>query len=137
MSSQENKEVIRRVFDAISGGDMKTLESLLADDVVEHEEFPGLEPNKEGVLAFFRHMRTAFPDMKWMADDLLADADLVAVRGRFRGTHQGEFMDIPGSGNSVEVPLADFFRVRDGKVVEHWGVTDTGSLMQQLGAWED
>jgi predicted ester cyclase len=51
-----------------------------------------------------------------------------------RGTHSGEFMGIPASGKTVEVPLADFFRVNDeGRVAEHWGVIDNLVMMQQLG----
>jgi len=43
-------------------------------------------------------------------------------------------MGVPASNKSVEVESIDIIRVADGKVVEHWGVTDTMSLMQQIGA---
>ena len=48
--SEANKEIMRRAYRAIGEGDVKVLEELMADDVIEHEEFPGLEPTKEGVL---------------------------------------------------------------------------------------
>ena len=32
--------------------------------------------------------------------------------------------------------MGDFLRLADGKVVEHWGATDTGMMMQQLGMGE-
>lgn len=137
MTPPDNKDVIRRTFEAISRGDLDTLEDVIADDVVEHEEFPGLEPNKDGVIRFFNYLRSAFSDLEMSAHDMLADGDLVAVRGTMTGTHQGEFMDIPATGNRVEVPFADFFRLEGGKVAEHWGVTDTHVMMAQLGVLEE
>lgn len=137
MTPHDNEEVIRRTFEAINRGDLDALEAVLADDVVEHEEFPGLEPNKDGILRFFNHLRSAFPDLEMTAHHMLTDGDLVAVRGTMKGTHQGEFVDIPATGNRVEVPFADFFRLEGGKVAEHWGVTDTHVMMVQLGVLEE
>jgi predicted ester cyclase len=42
--------------------------------------------------------------------------------------------EIPASGKTINVPVADFFRLSQGRIVEHWGVSDIGSLMQQLRA---
>ena len=50
------------------------------------------------------------------------------------GTHQGDLMGIPATGKSVEFGGTDIIRIRDGKIAEHWGSTDTMSLMQQIGA---
>ncbi|BAS13709.1 conserved hypothetical protein [Arthrobacter sp. Hiyo8] len=50
------------------------------------------------------------------------------------GTHRGDMAGVPASGNTVEFGGTDIIRVEDGKVAEHWGSTDTLSLMQQIGA---
>jgi steroid delta-isomerase-like uncharacterized protein len=118
----------------MGSGDSGTLEALLADDVVEHEVFPGLEPTKEGVLKFFKIMREAFPDLTMTADDMISEGDRVFVRGTMAGTHRGEFMGMPGTGKRIKVAYADFMRIENGKFAEHWGVTDTAALMEQLGA---
>jgi predicted ester cyclase len=49
------------------------------------------------------------------------------------GTHQGEFNGIPPTGKSFSVEMIDRVRTRDGKAVEHWGVSDTMGMMTQLG----
>jgi predicted ester cyclase len=49
------------------------------------------------------------------------------------GTHKGDFAGIAPTGRSINVPFADFLRFSGGKVVEHWGVTDGGTMLQQLG----
>jgi steroid delta-isomerase-like uncharacterized protein len=135
--SEQNKAVVRRAYEAMGQGDFGTLEELMADDLIEHEEFPGLEPSKEGVLQFFRMMRAAFPDLSMTAEDMVAEGNMVCVRGTMSGTHSGEFIGIPATGNQISVAFADFMRLEGGKLAEHWGVTDTESMMRQLGVLED
>jgi predicted ester cyclase len=43
-------------------------------------------------------------------------------------------MGVPGSGKSVSINVVDFVRIRDGKAVEHWGMMDGMTMMQQIGA---
>ena len=108
--------------------------SLLAEDFVEHEEQPGLQPTKQGVLEFFGMLRLAFPDMRMDVEDLIAGGDKTVARARVTGTHQGEFAGVPATGRQVEVQLIDIMRFDDaGLVCEHWGVMDMMSMMQQLG----
>ncbi len=49
------------------------------------------------------------------------------------GTHTGDFMDIPATGKAVSHLFIDIDRVADGKILAHWGVSDTLGMMQQLG----
>jgi steroid delta-isomerase-like uncharacterized protein len=132
--SEEAKSLIRQFYGEVSAGNLGVIDELVADDVIEHEEFPGLEPNKDGVKQFFAMFRSAFPDLRMEADETVSEGELVCVRGTMSGTHQGEFMGIPASGKRFEIRGFDMVRVRDGQVVEHWGVTDMMSMMQQLGA---
>jgi len=126
---------MRRAYELISAGDIDGFADLLADDLVEHEEFPGLEPSKEGVKQFFAIFRAGFPDLRYEPQDIIVSGDKVAVRARFKGTQSGEFMGMPPSGKSVDVQLVDIVRFEDdGLAHEHWGVFDAMSMMQQLGA---
>ena len=132
--SEEVKAGIRRFYDeVINGGRLEVIDELLAPDFVEHQEFPGLEPNRDGVKKFFAIWREAFPDTTASIDLLVAEGDLGAVYGTWTGTHQGEFMGIEPTGKKIALPVADFGRFRDGLCVEHWGAQDSGLLMQQLG----
>ena len=63
-----------------------------------------------------------------------AEGDLVAARYSWRGTHKGEaFLGIPPSGKAILVRGMDFFRLRDGKIVEHWDNVDELGMLTQLG----
>ncbi len=125
----------RRAYDLINAGDIDGFGDLLAEDFVEHEETPGLAPTKEGVLAFFRMYRAAFPDLQMQAEEVLASGDRTVIRARATGTHQGEMMGMPATGKSIDVKLIDIMGFNDaGMICEHWGVIDMLSMMQQLGA---
>ena len=131
----DHAATIRRMYDLLSAGDIDGFGNLLADDFVEHEETPGLEPTKEGVKQFFHMYRAAFPDLRMEPQDVLASGDKVVARARATGTNQGEFMGMPATGKSVDVQLIDIIRFGDdGLAREHWGVFDALGMMQQLGA---
>ena len=131
----DHAATIRRMYDLLSAGDIDGFGDLIADDFVEHEETPGLEPTKEGVKQFFHMYRAAFPDLRMEPQDVLASGDKVVARTRATGTNQGEFMGMPATGKSVDVQLIDIIRFGDdGLAREHWGVFDALGMMQQLGA---
>jgi steroid delta-isomerase-like uncharacterized protein len=125
---------MRKAYDLINAGEIAGFAALLADDFVENEQSPGLEPTKEGVLQFFTMYRAAFPDLRFEPKQFFTNGDTVAVYYRVTGTHTGEFMGIPATGKSVDVNGVDIVRFGDdGLGREHWGVFDAMSMMQQLG----
>ncbi len=129
---------MRRLYELLTAGDVDSFGDLLADDFVEHEELPGLTPTKEGVIALFRMYIAAFPDLRMVPEDVLTSGDKAVARVRATGTHQGEFMGMSATGKAVDVQLIDIIRFGDdGLAREHWGVFDTMTMMQQLGAAPD
>lgn len=134
----DHAATMRRIYDLLSVGDVDGFGEVVADDFVDHEELPGLAPAKDGVLAFFRMYIAAFPDLRMDAEDVLPSGDKVVARVRATGTHQGEFMGMPATGKAIDVQLIDIIRFGDdGLAHEHWGVFDTMTMMQQLGAVPD
>jgi steroid delta-isomerase-like uncharacterized protein len=136
MSTEQNKAMARRMIEeVINRGDMSQVDEYLAPDFVEREELPpGLPGGREGVKQLTAILHSAFPDFKATIDDLVAEGDKVVIRQTWRGTHKGEFMGIPPTAKSVSFGVIDILRIAGGKVVEHWGLMDSTSLMQQLGA---
>ena len=131
----DHAATMRRMYDLLSAGDIDGFGDLIADDFVEHEEAPGLEPSKDGVKQLFHMYRAAFPDLRMEPQDVLASGDKAVARVRATGTHEGEFLGMPATGKSVDVELIDIIRFDDdGLAREHWGVFDALKMMQQLGA---
>src|SRR5215831_7160204 len=106
----DHAATMRRMYELLSAGDVDGFGDLVAEDFVEHEETPGLDPSKEGVIQLFRMYTAAFPDLRMEAEDVLVSGDKVVARVRGTGTHQGEFMGLPATGKSVDVQLIDIVR---------------------------
>lgn len=135
--STEPKELCRSFMEeVVSGGDLDRIDEFISADVIEHEEVPGQPPGRDGVRAFFEMTHSAFPDFRVEIEQLLAEGDTVVIHSRFLGTHEGEFMGIPATGRAMDMAVIDIVRVADGKIIEHWGISDTMALMQRLGAIE-
>lgn len=133
----EGTGLIRRFYDEVIGkGEIGLIDELVIDDVVDHEEgLPGQPSGKDGVRFFVNAMREAFPDIRpKTTEPTMADGDLEAARTILTGTHEGELMGVAATGKTVEFESIDIIRIEEGRVAEHWGVTDVMSLMQQLGA---
>ena len=133
MSTEQNKAIVRRVFDEIvNKGRMSAADELLAADYVNHN-FPAPAPGAEGFKLVTTMFRTAFPDIVVTLEDELAEGDKVVTRGRFEGTHKGEFMGIPATGRRVSIKYLDIWRLENGKCKENWVQMDLLGLMQQMG----
>src|SRR5687768_5345782 len=114
--STPNKTIVARLYREISSDNLDILDELLAINFVEHEVIPGLPSTRAGVRQMFAGMRAGFPDLQMVVEDMIAEGDKVFVRATMRGTQRGTFMEIPASGKKVQVAVADFFRLSEGRI---------------------
>jgi predicted ester cyclase len=120
--SEENKEMVRRMVEAINEGEEAT--------VVE-ELFAPRAARRVGRL--FAEFRSAFPDWREEVVQLVAEGDAVAGRFRCSGTHLGEFLGEAPTGKRMDVQEVFFLRAEDGRFVDFWGLEDSLGRMRQLG----
>ena len=108
------------------------VDRFVAEDYINHNDFvaDGREANRQFWTAFF----AALPDLSATMEDLVISGDRVVGRFVYRGTHTGEFMGIPASGNPVEMRSIDIWRVENAMFVEHWDELNLLQLFQQMGA---
>ena len=132
MSIDSNKEVIRRfveeVFVRLNTG---AVDELVADDFVSHD-WPSDLDSKAALKAATQRLGRALADISFAIDDLIAEDDRVVARVTSRARPVDEFMGMPPSGRSYEIGEIHIFRLRDGKLVEHWYEMDGMGLMRQL-----
>ena len=133
MAQNENVAAIESAVAQMNAGNVDGYLELYADDLTVHGYPPGVE-GKAGVSEFYRSFRNAFSDFELTIEDVLTDGDKVAGRYRIRGTHSGELMGVPGSGNMVDIEGQSFFRFENGRVAERWQSLDGANLMTQIGA---
>jgi predicted ester cyclase len=133
MSNEQNIAALRRIIEEAFGhGDLQVVDELFDAGMVEHQA--GIEPlNREGVKAAIKSLHRSFPDLHYTFEHLVADGDLVWAHIKSRATHLGPFGPLPPTGKAIEIDVIDIARFRNGKVVEHWGVPDRLSLLEQLG----
>ena len=128
------KALMKRFNDEImSQGKLEVIDELVSEDLVEHAAPPGVPANREGVRMFVQMFRDAFPDMKVTTIAVVVDGDEAWMHSSFTGTHKGELMGIPPTNKKVEVTQFDRVKFKDGKAIEHWGLSDDMGMMTQLG----
>ncbi len=133
---EANKQLVRRLYDVLhANGDVEAARAIVAPDYIDHD-LPGLgSGGREELIQVVLGARAAFPDIQPELYELLAEGDLVAVRVEAAGTHTGApFSGIPAAGARMRWKELHLFRCRDGQIVEHRGVFDMLSILQQLGA---
>lgn len=131
----ENKIIITRYFEEVwNKGKLDVLEELLSPEYINHN--PGTanpKPGPDGLKPIVTAIRTGFPDLKYIIKRMVVREDQVAVLVTMTGTHKGDFFGIPATGKTINVDQMQIERIVDGKIVEHWRVTDDLSMMSQLG----
>lgn len=131
------KAVTQEMFRAIAaGGDVdEAVDKYMAKDFIEHEGLPGMDNTRDTPRQLFKMMHTALTDFHVDVHDLLQEGDKVVARVSFVGTHTGDFMGVPASGNPVDISAIDILQFRGDQCVAHWGVMDMAGAMAQMGAW--
>jgi predicted ester cyclase len=133
MSTEENKANSRRLTERLNQGDLTVIDELCAPNHVSHNAqntTHGPEEYKQSFSVLF----TAFPDLHFTIEDMIAEGDKVVTRNTIRGTHQGLFRGIPPTGKHVTITGIAVSHWIAGKSDEVWINTDGLGLLQQIGA---
>ena len=134
MSADENKSIVRRFWGVWEEGNIDLIDELLAPDYVNHTPATPDQPaGPEGVKGVVEMFRSAIPDLRVVVEDMIAEGEKVAVRYTLEGTHEGELFGVAPTGQRLSIKSISVERVSDGKIREHWRVTDSLDMMQQLG----
>jgi steroid delta-isomerase-like uncharacterized protein len=134
MSAEENKAIVRRFWGVWEEGNIDLVDELLAPDYINHTPASPDQPTgPEGVKGVVAMFRSAIPDLRVVIEDMIAEGDKVVVRYTLEGTHEGELFGVPPTGQRLSIKSIAVERVSDGKIREHWRVTDSLDMMQQLG----
>ncbi len=137
MDIEANKKVVREFYEVVfQKHDLSAVGRYMHDDYIQHN--PDADQGRTGFIKFHEGFFAAIPDFRATILQLVAEGDLVYVYNRITGTHTGEgFLNYPPTGNRIEFEAVDMFRLRDGKLCEHWDVADTRALFTQVGGLKE
>jgi predicted ester cyclase len=145
MSAEENKAIIRRVFEeGHNTGDFSVWDEHFAPDYTFYMQGLPEGSTLEDIKENHRNQWWAgFPDQKYTLDEVIAaEGDWVVVRWTWTGTHTGkmnlagwgEFHNIPPTGKRITYGSIDMYRFAGRKIVEGWsGSAGYTSFLLQLG----
>ena len=131
---EQNKDMVKRYVDELNKGNSAVFEELCAPEYAFYNPSDTPEPmSREETMEFHEMIHTAFPDVNWDVKELSATGDRVIIWNVVTGTHEGEFMGIPATGNKIDVSSILMLRIQNGKIIEEREEADMLGLMQQLG----
>ncbi len=142
----QHREALRPLRQALYDFDAQTVRAELAEvcapDACFRSAFP--IPEVEGAEAYYAAayapLVQAIPDLErreWicMAGPTDQGLDWVGIGGFYTGTFAAPWLDIPPTGHMVHMRFHEFYRFRDGTVVETQALWDIPEVMMQAGAW--
>jgi len=125
VSAQENEALVRRYFEeAWLKRNLAAVDELMAPDYVEHQIPYGQLTSRDSLKQLLAMYYKAFPDMKSVLHDILAQGDRVAFRWSVSGTHLGDWVGIPPTGNHMTASGITIYHIAEGKAVEGWSSVD-------------
>jgi steroid delta-isomerase-like uncharacterized protein len=131
---ETNKVVIGRfIEEVINQNRMDRADDLVVEDFVELDPFPGQRPGREGLKEVLGMMRTAFPDIHWLVEEMVAEGDTVVTRFIWKGTHRSAFLGVPATGRGVTVKGVVIDQLADGKMSKSRLLIDSLGVLRQLG----
>ncbi len=128
---EENKRNVDKLFDTcFNQHDLGLLDAVVAPDYVGPQGEKGPAAFRTIVVG----LHTAFPDIHYTIDEVVAENDRVAVRWHWTGTHKAPFRTFPATGKAMSNTGTGIFRFRDGKIVSAALETDRLGFLVQVGA---
>jgi predicted ester cyclase len=132
--SEHTKWICTHLMEEVfNRGNGAVADAFVAPDFHNHEMPTDAPRGPEAFTAPARWLRSAFPDLHAVLHEVVVEGDLVVGRITLSGTHQGDYLGVLGTGRSFAVQHIHMYRVRDGKLIEHWACRDDLGQLTQLG----
>lgn len=132
MGTEGNKSLVLRFIDEVLQDlNADSVDDLVAVDFKSHT-WTLQGDARDSLKQVTDRMRAALSEIEFTIEDVIAEADRVAVRVTSAATQTGEFHGMPGSGRRYSIGEIHIFRIVEGKITEHWHQYDQPALMKQL-----
>jgi steroid delta-isomerase-like uncharacterized protein len=130
--------VVKRFAATLSAHDVAAFAALFADDYVNHQASAAAPPPaagkapKQATVDFFAARRVGIPDLQVAVEAVVASPEKVAASFVYTGTHGGPLFGVAPTGRRLRFSSCDIFALRNGLIVEHWGMGDIAGVLAQI-----
>lgn len=131
--SRRNKSAVLQVLKAFQTGNADLVDDVADENMISYTPKPGLPPDRQGLkeqIAFFREQ---FGGLKFEAQEILAEGDVVYLRWKMTGTHKAPFLGRPATGKRITHFGQEVIRLKRGRMVEHRDTFDMMNFLDKLG----
>jgi predicted ester cyclase len=134
MTTEKNKAIVRRFYEAFEANDEVAMKEVLAPDMLANTLGVHGTQNREEMLQGIHMWNATFSDTRFEILEQVAEGDTVVTRMAFHTTHsKAAFRGVAPTGKKCESPAVSIERIKDGKIVERWAYGDQSSMWEQLG----
>ncbi len=135
MTTEINKAKMYRFVEFINSADERLSKELISEDAIFYAPTsPDPIKGPAGYISIIELMRSGFPDVQWLLEEMVAEGNTVAARFVLEGTHQGVFFGIAPTGKKIKVQALNFYYFLNGKIIKEYGQPDLLGLLHQIGA---
>ena len=128
-----SEALINEAIALLWGGEPERVEEIVDPDYLDHAA-SGLERGARSFELDRRALREAFADAEVTPQEVIVTGDLAVARVRFRGLHVGPWAQLEPSGRSLAWEEIHIWRVRNGRLIEHWACRDDLAALCRVGA---
>jgi predicted ester cyclase len=129
----EAQALADEVINAMNSRQLERIRDLVTDDFVDHGSPVPLPPGPDGYIAILTFVTTVL-QVRYEVDDIVSAGDSVAIRATAHGVNNVSPQGVETTGKPFAMKTAHFFRARDGRLCEHWGIRDELDVLYQVGA---
>ena len=122
MTTEQKKQLVTRFIELMTSKQSHKFGEVISENYKQHN--PMVKQGLVGIQEAAKWFDTVFPDATATIDAIIVEGDMVVARFTWTGTHKGELFDIPASNVKATWTGTDWWRIENGKLVEHWDVVD-------------
>ena len=133
--TEETRKVVESMVDGLNDHEIEGMGAFFSKNIIWRGNAGcGIKNGlKEFQENWQRPFQKAFSDKVCIDEARLVEGEWMAAFGRQEATHTGVFMGIAPTGKRLEIRYMDFWKVKDGKIVDNWVMVDFPHVMRQLG----
>jgi len=134
-SAGDLKSLAEKHMEFVNTGNMELAAEVYSPEIKFHfvDQVQPLIEGLEGLNQYGNFLRTAYPDMKKVATDIIVSGDKIIIIYKFTGTNTGPRGNMPPTGKKVDSSGVIISQVVGRKITEQWGYTNMASVYKQLG----